>query len=92
MSRTRDLRALRTALGIYLLGVLVLIVGLVVTFLLWHGSLVNAYTRRNTLFNHYVEQAGTALRNRIAGYAALVQSGQGVFAASDSVQRLEWRA
>ncbi|MGH8372050.1 MAG: CHASE domain-containing protein, partial [Gammaproteobacteria bacterium] len=92
MGRTSDLRSLRMTIGIYLLGLAILFIGGTLTLLAWHSAWRGAQSRHEVEFDHYVEQATATVRNRISTYTTLVQAGQGLFASSDSVHRLEWRA
>lgn len=92
MGRTSDLRSLRATIGIYLLGLAILFIGGTLTLLAWHSAWRAAQSRHEAEFDHYVEQATATVRNRISTYTTLVQAGQGLFASSDSVHRLEWRA
>lgn len=73
------------------LALIVLVVGL-------FGSLLAAWTVQRTIdddaidaFNKVCDEITLQIRERLTAYALLLQGGQALFAASDSVDRDEWR-
>ncbi len=70
---------------------LVLCLCLFVTFVTWQVSLSEVQARARERFQRNVEQVTRGIRARIQAYEQVLKGAAGLFAASEKVQREEWR-
>src|SRR3989344_48908 len=71
-------------------SVMVLVVGLLITFLAWRYTRDNIATTTQNQFKAEVNEIEYALTRRIKTYSNILYALQGLFAASVSVDRQEW--
>lgn len=81
----------RLGLRYKLLAPLVLAVSLGVTYWLWQHEQHNARLDRLETADHNLREATSAIDQRIAAYEQVLRGVQGLFAASDTVRREEFR-
>ncbi|MBI5178991.1 MAG: CHASE domain-containing protein [Nitrospinae bacterium] len=72
-------------------ALLVLLIALLSVTLAWHVVRKNMRDEAKLRLESRVEQVRTAISSRMQGYEQVLLGGAGLFAASDSVKRNEWR-
>jgi diguanylate cyclase (GGDEF)-like protein len=81
----------RLGLRYKLLAPLILLVSLGVTYWLWHHEQRNAQIDRLEAADYNLREATGSIDQRIAAYEQILRGVQGLFAASDSVRREEFK-
>ncbi len=70
---------------------LVLLVTLTVTFFVWNNAQTTLLNAQQAQLKNHAEEVSTAIIKRMQGYEQALRGGAGLFAASKSVERDEWR-
>ena len=70
---------------------IVLLLTLLVTFLVWKSAQEALVQAQQVHFEHRAAEVITAIQKRMKGYEQVLRGGVGLFAASKSVDRAEWR-
>ena len=77
--------------AIKIISFTVLFIGLATTFVAWKYTRENIEKTARNQFNVEVNQIEYALSSRVKSYYNILYFLQGLFAASDSVERREWK-
>ena len=91
MVNPRPGRLLGSMRGSYLVALLVLVAGLVLTYVTYRVTLANETAAREARFTQYAGQVANTIHARFAQYQSVLDASAGLFVSSPKVTRAGWQ-